>query len=248
MKRKIFYIAAAVLAVIALIAALLLLPKSEKTPVADPTIPTEVTISTEPPAQTLPATVADAQELDVNLGYGLYITEVGSYTGPFLEDGSDEVVSGVLMIRVENRGESPVEYATVSIPVSAGQATFTLSALLPGETVLLLETNRLPWSSTESYQYPLLETPALFTKELALHADKLSVQLLDGGMNITNISGNAITGDIVIYYKNKQHGIYYGGITYRLRIPGGLKKDEICQLMSQHIHKGNTELLFITVD
>ncbi|MBR4863366.1 MAG: hypothetical protein IKU07_02215 [Oscillospiraceae bacterium] len=239
MKRKIFYIAAAVLAVIALVIVLLLLPKNEKTPAPDTTEPTE---------QTAPARVTDSQSLSVNLGYGLFLTEVGSYTGPFLEDGSDQVVSGVLMIRVTNRGDTGVEYANISLSTKDGQASFTLSALLPGETVILLETNRLPYDSTEAYQYALMENTAFYTKQLSRQEDLLSVKLLDGGMNVINISGKDIDGDIVVYYKNKQNDIYYGGITYRLRITGGMKRNAISQLISQHIHENNTEILFITVE
>ena len=241
MKRKIFFIAAAVLVAIALIAALLLLPKGNTPPVPDSTEPTEIA------EQTLPATVEDKLERSVNLGYGLYMTEVGSYTGPFLEDGSDQFVSNVLMIRVTNKGETGIEYANISLAVKDGQASFTLSALLPGETAVLLETNRRPFDSMDDYQYPLLDTPALFTKELSLQEDKLSVQLLEGGMNVTNISGSAIEGEIKIYYKNKQQGVYYGGITYCQRIAGNLEKDAMFQVISEPIHKGNTEIVFITV-
>lgn len=239
MKRKILWIAAAVFAVILPVCLLLLLPKADNSPAPAPTKPT---------AASLAVSIAEQEELSVNLGHGLYVTEVGSYTGPFVEDGSDEPIAGVLMLKVANRGEAAIEYGVITLPVAQGQAEFTLSALLPGQTVVLLEQNRLPWSSQEQYLYPLLHDTVYYTQPLDLQEDRLSLQLLEGGMNVTNISGQDITGEIVIYYKNMQQGLYYGGITYRLRISTGLKAGESCQLVSSHLHKTATQILFLTVD
>ena len=235
MKRKIFWFSAIILAAAALLIALLLLQKS-KNATAEPTQPA------------IQASFEDTQDRAINLGYGLYLTQVGSYTGPFIEDGSDAAVSGILMIRVENRGETAIEYGSITMALSQGEAQFTLSALMPGQTVILLEQNQLPWSSTEEYLYPLLSDTAPYTRQLSLQQEILSVQPLNGGLNVKNISTNDILGDIVIYYKNKQDGIFYGGITYRLRIPGGLAAGATSQLISDHFRSHATEILFITVD
>ena len=53
-------------------------------------------------------------------------------------------------------------------------------------------------------------------------------------------------GDIYIYYKNFSGGIYYGGITYRVKIEGGLKSGEIRQLMSTHYYEEASEILMVT--
>ena len=81
---------------------------------------------------------------------------------------------------------------------------------------------------------------------MSIHADVLKLQGLDGALNITNISGEDITGDIVIYYKNSSSDMYYGGITYRVRLEGGLKDGEIRQIMSDHYSTSGSEVLFVT--
>ena len=242
MKQRFFLIAAAVLVAIAGIILLCCLPKDSKTPTPAATEPTPSAASSAPTVAT------NIQDTSINLGYDLYMTQVGSYTGPFLEDGSDEIVSGVLMIRVENRSDRAVEYATISLQVTEGTATFAASCLLPGETIVLLEKNRLPWRSTEDYLYPLLDVPAYYTHDLSLHSDKLSLQLQEGSIQVVNTSGEDLAGEIVLYFKNKQQGIYYGGITYRLRMENGLKAGASCQLLSSHLHQSSTEILFVTMD
>lgn len=235
MKRKFLWIPAAALAVILLSVSLL---AKNKMPAASH--PTEATAPFP--------TVAVTDRRSDDLGHGLYVTQVGSYTGPFVEDGSDDMVSGVLMLKVANRGQNPIEYGVITLPVAQGQASFTLSALLPGQTVVLLEQNRLPWSSSEPYLYPTLSDTAYYSRPLDRMEKLVSLQLLEGGINVTNISDEDISGDIVIYYKNKQQDLYYGGITYRLRISSGLPSGASCQLISQHLHKNGTEILFVTVD
>ena len=66
-------------------------------------------------------------------------------------------------------------------------------------------------------------------------------------INITNISGEDIPGTISVYYKNSAADIYYGGITCRIQIQGGLKADEICQVMTKHASDTGSRILFVTV-
>ena len=82
---------------------------------------------------------------------------------------------------------------------------------------------------------------------MSLQEDKLQLQVLDGALNVINISGEDITGDVVIYYKNAAADVYYGGITYRVRIEGGIKADEIKQIMASHFSDSGSKVMFVTV-
>ena len=77
--------------------------------------------------------------------------------------------------------------------------------------------------------------------------DKLSIDIEDGMINMTNISGEDITSTITVYYKNAAADIYYGGITYRVQIQGGLKADEIRQVMAKHASDSGSEIMFVTI-
>jgi hypothetical protein len=51
----------------------------------------------------------------------------------------------------------------------------------------------------------------------------------------------------VIYYKNSASDLYYGGITYRIRIEGGLAAGEIRQAMGNHLSESGSAVMFVTI-
>ena len=193
------------------------------------------------------ASLEAVRDVSIELGSGLQIKNVGSYAGIFMEDGTDEIVSGVLMLVVTNNSEDDIQYAEITIPVSDGEANFSLSTLPAGETVVLLEKNRMAYSAAEAYTGAAMKNVALFSEPVSLCEDQLELQILNGAINVTNISGEDIAGDIVVYYKNSADDIYYGGITYRVRIEGGLKAGEVRQIMASHFSGSGSTIMFATV-
>jgi len=55
-------------------------------------------------------------------------------------------------------------------------------------------------------------------------------------LNVKNISGADIGEDIYIYYKYTFGISLYGGITFRTKVQGGLKADELKQVMTSHFN------------
>lgn len=182
----------------------------------------------------------------LSLGRGMEITKIGSYTGLYMEDGSDEVVSRVLMIMVENTGDEFIQYAEITLNSENSTAKFTLSSLFPGERMVVLESSRQEYKSGVEYSEAVAGNVSVFKETPSLCENQLKVQGLDGVLNVTNISGQDITGDIVIYYKNAIDEVLYGGITYRVRITGGMKSGEIKQIVSDHFSAAGSEIMFIT--
>jgi hypothetical protein len=88
---------------------------------------------------------------------------------------------------------------------------------------------------------------AIFQEPLSLCEKQLQIQALDGIMNVVNISGEDIAGDIVIYYKNAAADLYYGGITYRVRLTGSMKNNEIKQLVANHFSDSGSKIMFVTI-
>ena len=111
--------------------------------------------------------------------------------------------------------------------------------------MLLLEQNRMNYVDGE-YNTAVAKNVVLFSEPLSLCEDKLKIQALEGVINVSNISGHNINGDIIIYYKNSVEDIFYGGITYRVRIEGGLKKNEIRQLVANHFSESGSKIMFVT--
>ena len=207
----------------------------------------QVESTQSPVVQNETVAIQQTEPLKVNLGNSLGILDVGSYTGAYVEDGSDEVLSGILMLKVINNGEDTVEYAKLTMDVNGETAEFTLTTLKPGATIVLLEKNRMAYDQNIDYGNIVCENLALFQAPLNLYEDKISIQILDGAINVTNISQEDITGRVSIYYKNKAAGIYYGGITYRVTLENGLKAGEIRQMMADHFSDTGSEIMFITI-
>ena len=211
----------------------------------EPHAQTEATPRTE---QTEPTETPNDSALqgEIDLGSGVKITGLISYTGAFMEDRTDEVVTDVLAIKVTNTGEEYIQTMDITLQAGDSQAQFSLSTLFPGETMVVLEKNRMAYSTAPDFSEAQTSAVALFDAHPGMCEDKLEIQCLDGVINVTNISGEDITGDILIYYKNYVSGMYYGGITYRLRIEGGLKAGEIRQGSAAHFNSRNSTVVFVT--
>ena len=216
-------------------------------PTETTTIPTEPDVEyTEPATRPTESATLPTEPQGVDLGSGIVITDYIRYSGPFLEDRTDEAVSDVLAIRVTNTGEEYIQ--TMDIVLSDGEtkARFSLSTLFPGETVIVPEANRMPFTDVPEFTKAATESVALFDGHPGMCTDHIAIQCLDGVMNITNISGEDITEDIFVYYKNYIDGVYCGGITYRLRLTGGLKAGEIRQGSAAHFDRENSRIVFVT--
>lgn len=235
---------------IALMAALTVLctvifPACSKEEAPAPTTETMLpTIATEA-AQTEP----QMEEASVNLGYGIYVTDIGSYTGMYMEDGSDEILSGILMMVVKNDGAQDIQYAEITMDMGETQANFAITTLPVGESMVVLEKNRLAWDAETDYSaiLPKIENIAYFQDPVSTMEDKFEITIVDGAINVKNISGVDIEGTVMVYYKNAAEDLLYGGITYRVTIEGGLKADEIRQVMTKHASDTGSRIMFVTI-
>ena len=207
--------------------------------VAETAVP-ETEITTAPPASD-----EEPEEMQaMNLGYGLWLEDVGSYTGAYMEDGSNEVVSGVLMAQVVNTSEDALQYAKISVAYADKTYDFEVSDLPAGACAILLEKNRqekpegIPVSA-------LSENVVFFENGMSAHEDIFEVSGMDGALNVRNISETDIAGDIYVHYKYRTQDIYYGGIAFRVKIEGGIKAGEVRQVMTGHYNPDNCEIVMI---
>ena len=187
-------------------------------------------------------------EIFLDLGQKLYVTDIGKYAGIYMEDGTDELVDNVLMIKLTNRGTKPLEYAEITLSTSSGDAKFSVSTLNPGTTAILLEKNRMPFTEGQEFGDIQADFAAFFEEPMGLREDILKIQQLDGAMNITNISEEDIADPVRIYYKNSADGIYYGGITYRITLENGIKAGELQQIMAEHFYRNGSAVLGVVIE
>lgn len=215
---------------------------------ARPVRTTAPAAQTEPAQTEPPRTVRVEAETQpsVELDYGLEITDSGRYTGLYMEDGTNEVVSDVMMIVVRNSGEDDVQLAEITAVFGGEEYRFTLTNLAAGERAVLLDQERGACNGG-TLESAVLGNTALFREPMELHEDTIGIDGLEGMLNVRNISGADIDGDICIYYKYAAQDIYYGGITFRVRIEGGLKAGELRQVPAGHFSPEGCAIVQVTI-
>lgn len=181
---------------------------------------------------------------EISLGEGLKIIQTGEYTGPYWEDGSNEEVSGIQMIVLQNTTDQDLQYAEIIVEHKNKTLEYAVTNLPAGQKALILEKNRKEYTKKDITETTLENV--VFLEEMPLYEDIFEIQGLDGVINVKNISANDVSNDFHIYYKNIDEGMYLGGITYRVKIEGGLKAGEIRQLGANHFNADSCEILMIS--
>lgn len=208
----------------------------------------------EPETTTLPPTVPPTTNVDIPenvitntafLGNNLYITDIGNYTGAYMEDGTDEMVDNVMMIVLKNESENALQLARISLEYSDFTAEFEATNLPAGESVVLLEKNRHEYVS-DVYISAKADNVLFFQEPMSLQEDKLKITEAKGAILVENLT-DEVMGQIYIYYKNSAVDLYYGGITYRAKVEAGLKPGRTYTVMTNHFNPSNCTILNVQI-
>ena len=149
----------------------------------------------------------------------LTIEGVGQYSGPFVEDGSDEPTANALALVVKNDDAALAEYAELTFAVGEGeQAVFQLSGVPGGEYVLVMEKNGRPFSDAEVLAYA--DSLYAARKDASMMADKIEVYSADGALTAKNVSGQDLSTVYIRYKSQLIPRCYLGGITYSCKLEG----------------------------
>lgn len=213
---------------------------------AEPEITDDVSAATSESVPIISdTTVHSSVSLPYEIEAGIALTSLSSADGKFVENGEDEDVKGVLCASFYNSTAKTVEYFTAEVNIDGDEFFFAVSTLPPDAEVNVLEKNKK--SAPESADQLIVECEYLifFENEPTIHSESLDFAITDGTIVVTNKTENPITSDIVIYYKNMHNGIYTGGITYRLRIAGGLDAGEVFNGYAPHASADATRIMFV---
>ena len=187
---------------------------------------------------------APTEPPSIELPDGLVIHHISSYAGIYMEDGTDEPVSDVMMIVLENTAEQDLQLARISIEYEGFTAEFEVTNLPAGEKVVALEKSR-HGAVNEKYLSIQTKNVLFFPEPMGLEEERIEIKGRNGTLEVTNISGEDIPGDIYIYYKNSATDLLYGGITYRVPVRGGLKAGESTTVIAGHYTPDNSRLLLV---
>jgi len=179
--------------------------------------------------------IQPVQKETYDLGNDLKLLSVGKFAGIYMEDGSNEVVSNIMMIQVENSSDKDLQLCKFKLDYSSFTAEFEATNIPAGQSVVLLEKYRRNYVD-EKFVSASVRNVVFFQEKMTTLPEKIEISGLKGTLNVKNISGADIGEDIYIYYKYTFGISLYGGITFRTKVQGGLKADELKQVMTSHFN------------
>lgn len=179
------------------------------------------------------------------LGEGIELQALSGYQGPYVEDGTDDIVSDVLAITVRNDGDKTVQYAHIILTQGETAYEFDVTTLPVGASAQLLELSRRPMPDNTDGMTAQVTDCAVFDTEPTMCEDVFQIETQDTAITITNNSGSDITGQIYVYYKIAYGDLYMGGITYRVGT-AGLKAGESTTCYAGHFSTDYSKLMFVT--
>lgn len=188
---------------------------------------------TEPSAESPTEEIVDNNHGSYRFVEGITISKISKYAGMYMEDGSNAMVTDIMMMIVTNETSSDLQLARFEIVYSDFAAEFEVTNLPAGQSVVALEKNAKTYVD-ESYQLAKIKDVVFFSEPMSLCSERIKVTGNDGYIQVENISQETF-GVVYVYYKNcAPDGLFYGGITYRAKIEPGLKPGDKTQVLTSH--------------
>ena len=172
----------------------------------------------------------------------LQILYVGPYSGPFYEDGSDEEVSSVASLLLENISDRHLEYAELVLYVGGKEAVFQISDLPAGERVLALEINRLQIRPEQDATLAKDKTVLRFVPQEEPPA--LDFRSDGGNLIVTNVGTSAFRSVEIRYKLRRDKETLLGGLSYRVRV-GTLGPGESRTVAAGHYDPDNCTIVYV---
>lgn len=175
----------------------------------------------------------------------LVIENIGQYTGPFVEDGSDTPTANVLSILVKNNSDQVIQYGEINVKINKKDTvTFKVSNLEPKTSALVMESSgKVEYKEDDKYKVvdsldATIEKMPMMDKQIQIVSSE------DKKIKIKNISDKDL-GTVYVYYKNIQNGgAYLGGITYRAKFEN-MKAGAILEAETSHFYKNGSHILMV---
>jgi hypothetical protein len=146
-------------------------------------------------------------------GTSLIAERLTAYEGPFVEDGSNDAVVGLAALVLRNRGTQPLAHVKVELQQRTRCLTFEAQTILPGDTVLILESERQvydknPYISCTGYTD--------MDDSIRLDANAVHITVLQENAIVVCNQSDQILRDIRVEHKRwlEENKVYFGGITY----------------------------------
>lgn len=172
-------------------------------------------------------------------------SQVGLIVDSWLKIISIGETDGVVSVVIRNISETDVQYALLSVNCGDEVLKFPMTTILAGSTSILKSDRPVAFDKKSSYYNWKIEEKTFFASEISLYPEIFEIMCCDKLISVKNISGENINGDIFVYYKSIENGIFSEGTTYRVRI-NGLGSNQKTQVDAEHFKASGSKVMFVT--
>lgn len=165
-----------------------------------------------------------------------------SFSGQYVEDGTDIPVENVAAMLVTNNTEDFLDLATLEYEINGKSATFVVTGLPAGKSAWVMEENQMTITSGADFKY--IKKTTAFKSGVVASTDKITLSADGNMLTAVNNTDEKLEGVFVYYKTLHTDGNYLGGITYMTTF-GDLEPGEKKTELAGHYHKDTTEIVRI---
>lgn len=165
-----------------------------------------------------------------------------SFSGQYVEDGSDIPVENIAAMLVTNHTEDFLDLATIEYEIDGKPATFVVTGLPAGKSAWVMEKNQMTISSGAKFKY--IDETTAFKSGVVNATDKITLSAEGNMLTAVNNTDEKLEGVFVYYKTLHTDGNYFGGITYMTTF-GELEPGEKKTELAGHYDKEKTEIVRI---
>lgn len=172
----------------------------------------------------------------------LICDKLSSYSGEFVEDGSNIPVENVASMLVTNESERFLDLATIEYIIDGKTATFVVTGLPAGKSAWVLEENGMTITGPGNYKH--VDETVSYKDGVVSQTDKITL-IAEGNMLTAINNTDQKIESVFVQYKTKHtDGNYLGGITYMVTY-GDIEPGEKITKLAGHYDGKNTEVVRI---
>lgn len=175
-------------------------------------------------------------------GTGLVIDHINSYSGVFIEDGSDENVENIFAAHITNTSEQNVEYSRITASINGNSLVFELSDLPAGAGVSVLESSRAAYVEGN---LTYIDNQTAYADSFSMLDNEVGMVVGDdNGITVTNLTQEDIPCIRIFYKFASDENEYLGGITYTAKIDD-LKASASMTIYPSHFAKEGSKIMMV---
>ena len=129
---------------------------------------------------------------------GVEVSDMFSYSGSFVEDGSGRQVSGIAAVRVRNNSSKAYQLLSLGFATDGGDIVFDVTALLPGSEMTVLSKEAVPYNADLLISNVTAIKSLEFTETPSLNSDIFELSASGGVLGVKNISGKQVATSMFI--------------------------------------------------